>query len=108
MTRALPEWIGDTDDTRVPGRVRLRVFEARDGRCGLCGRKVRAGEHWTCEHVIALINGGKNSEENLGVTCSLCLADKNADDVGEKSKTYRMRAKHLGIELKRKQRWGWR
>lgn len=106
--RSVEEWRGKDDNTPVPPRVRLRVFDAKEGRCGQCGRKIRAGESWTCEHLKALINGGRNRESNLGVTCSMCLPGKNADDVDEKSKTYRMRAKHLNIPLKRKQRWGWR
>ncbi|WP_341893795.1 HNH endonuclease signature motif containing protein [Ferrovibrio terrae] len=100
MPRSVEEWVGKTDDTPVPPRVRLRVFEAMKGRCGICGRKVQAGDKWTCEHVKALINGGENREDNLGVTCSWCLPGKNADDVAEKSTTYRKRSKHAGIKKK--------
>lgn len=56
-----------------------------------------AGEKWTCEHIVALCNGGKNIEANLGLSCSNCLPDKNAEDVAEKADVYRVRAKHLGI-----------
>jgi 5-methylcytosine-specific restriction enzyme A len=97
MPRSVDEWIGATPDTPVPPRVRLRVWEAKEGRCHRCGRKITAGEKWTCEHVRALINGGQNREKNLDVTCSWCLPDKNAEDVAEKSRAYRKRAKHAGI-----------
>lgn len=97
MARSVPEWIGKTDDTPAPPRVRLRVFERCGGKCGECGRKIRPGEGWTLEHLIALINGGKNAESNLGVTCDWCLPAKNAADVAEKAKTYAVKAKHLGI-----------
>lgn len=97
MPRSVPEWIGKTDDTAAPPRVRLRVFERCEGKCGECGRKIRPGESWTLEHLIALINGGKNAESNLGVTCGWCLPAKNAADVAEKSKVARVRAKHLGL-----------
>jgi 5-methylcytosine-specific restriction protein A len=100
MTRSLPEWIGATPDTAIPPRVRLRVFEAKDGRCGQCTRKITAGEPWTLEHIKALVNGGENREANLGVTCSNCLAGKNAADVAEKATVYRKKAKHLGIKAK--------
>lgn len=95
--RTVPEWIGKTDDEPPPPRVRVRVFDRFNGRCGECERKIFAGEKWTCEHIKALINGGENREKNLGVTCDWCLPGKNAADVGEKSKTYKMRAKHLGV-----------
>lgn len=103
--RALPEWIGDTPDTAVPPRVRVRTFDRKGGRCGICGRRIGAGEHWTLEHIKALINGGENRESNLGVTCSWCVPEKNATDVAEKSKTYEMRAKHIGVRTKPKYRW---
>jgi hypothetical protein len=94
--RSPPEWIGDTPDTAVPPRVKVRVFDREHGRCHSCRRKVAAGERWTCEHRKALVNGGENRESNLGVTCDWCLPDKNAADVAEKSSVYRKRAKHIG------------
>lgn len=63
--RTLPEWIGATPDTPIPPRVRLRVFEAHGGVCYLSKRKIRAGEKWQADHVVALINGGENRESNL-------------------------------------------
>lgn len=97
MPRSVDAWTGKNDDTAAPPRVRVRVFERCDGKCGQCGRKIRPGERWTLEHLIALINGGRNAEDNLGVTCDWCLPAKNAADVAEKSKSAKVRAKHLGI-----------
>lgn len=104
MARSVPEWVGKTDDTAAPPRVRLRVFDRCQGRCGICDRKIRPGEGWTLEHVIALINGGKNAESNLDVTCNWCLPAKNAEDVAEKAKTAAVRSKHLGIRHPSKMR----
>lgn len=97
MARSVALWVGRSDDTNAPPRVRLRVWDRCEGRCGQCGRKIRPGEGWTLEHLIALINGGKNAEDNLGVTCDWCLPAKNAADVAVKAKTAAVRAKHLGI-----------
>lgn len=105
MSRSVDEWIGKTDDTQVPPRVRVRVFEAKDGRCHKCTRKIQAGEAWTCEHVVAIINGGENRENNLDLTCCNCLPKKNADDVAEKSKVARVRKKALGIKSGKHSRW---
>lgn len=95
--RSLPEWRGKTPDTPVPDRVRARVFTAKGGRCHRCTRKINAGEKWTCEHLLALINDGENRERNLDVTCNWCLPAKNAEDVAEKSRVYQRKKRHLGI-----------
>lgn len=102
MARSVKEWVGKTDDTAIPDRVRVRVFEKAGGCCTICGRKIRAGERWTLEHVVALINWLKtpeaphgNREKNLGVTCCNCLPGKNAADQAEKSAVYHKRRKSL-------------
>lgn len=97
MARSTDPWIGKTDDSVPPPRVRLRVFERFAGKCHMCGRTIRAGETWTCEHLVAIINGGANAEPNLGLTCCNCLPDKNAADVTEKSGVAKIRKKHLGL-----------
>lgn len=98
MSRSVPEWRGKTPDTAPPDRVRVRVFEAKGGKCHRCSRKIAAGERWTCEHMKALVNGGENRERNLDVTCDWCLPVKNAEDVAEKATVYRKRKKHIGIK----------
>lgn len=97
MSRSVELWIGKTDDTPAPPRVRLRVWERCEGKCHRCSRKIRAGERWTLEHLIALINGGRNAEDNLCLTCCNCTPIKNAEDVAEKAKVYAIRSKHVGI-----------
>ena len=98
--RTVPEWIGATPDTPIPPRVRLRVFEAHGGVCYLSKRKIRAGEKWQCDHVIALTNGGENRERNLAPALEQPHREKTRDDVREKAKVARIRAKHLGIFAK--------
>lgn len=112
MPRSVKEWIGKTDDTPVPPRVRLRVFDAKGGLCHKCRRKIMPGEEWTCEHVVAICNLGPNRESNLDLTCCNCLPEKNAQDVAEKSAVATTRKKFLGIARKsspmpgsRKSRW---
>ena len=97
MARSTKEWIGKTDDTRIPPRVRLRVFEAHDGVCALTGQKIMAGDKWDCDHKVALINGGEHRESNLQPALQLAHRKKTADDVKLKAKADRVRKKHLGI-----------
>lgn len=104
MSRAVEEWIGKSDDTPIPPRVRLRVFETHNGVCYLSGRKIRAGEAWECDHIIALVNGGENRESNLAPALKQAHREKTNADVALKAKIARVRAKHLGIS-KPKTRW---
>ena len=104
MSRAVEEWIGKTDDTPIPPRVKLRVFELHGGVCHLSGRKIRAGEPWDCDHVKALINGGENRESNLAPALRDKHRLKTAEDVAEKAVVARKRTKHLGI-ARPKYRW---
>jgi 5-methylcytosine-specific restriction enzyme A len=98
MTRAVDEWIGATPDSVIPPRVRVRVFERCDGRCGECRRKIGPADTWIVEHLIALVNGGQNRETNLGITCGWCKPQKDARDVAQKSHNAKVRARHLGVK----------
>lgn len=104
MARSVNEWIGKNDDTEAPDRVRLRVFTRCKGRCHRCGRKIGPADKWTLEHLLALVLGGQNRESNLGITCSWCLPEKNAEDQAAKSKIARISKKHLGLD-KPKRKW---
>jgi len=75
--------------TRIPGSIRRAVIE-RDGRvCQLCSRPVvvrtrrrgRARTHdhqLTLDHVVAVVNGGATSIDNLRVCCRRCNMRKGA------------------------------
>lgn len=103
MSRAVSEWIGKTDDDPIPPRVRIRVFERASKRCQDCGRSLHGGDRWEADHIVAIINGGENREQNLQCLCAWCHKSKSSIDVAEKSMVNRKRSKHLG--LKRKSRF---
>lgn len=96
--REVPEWMGKTDDTPIPPRVKLRVFEKYGGVCYLSGLKIGPGDKWDAEHVIAICNGGQNRESNLKPALRDKHPKKTARDVAEKAKVYAIRSKHLGIK----------
>lgn len=98
MTRHVEVWVGKTDDSPVPPRVRLRVFERYGGVCYLSGRKISAGDKWDLEHVVALCNGGLHREDNMAPALVEPHKIKTAADLKQKSKDYRVRAKHNGIK----------
>lgn len=99
MTRTLPEWIATHDDAAIPPRVQNRVYMKHNGICPKCSRVLVAGK-WACDHIVALVNGGPHRESNLQPLCaSPCHSDKTRTDVALKSKTYRVRAKSIGIRF---------
>jgi len=101
LPRSVPEWIGKTDDSAIPPRVTLRVWDRCEGTCHRCGRAIPVGDAWIIEHLVAIILGGRNAERNLCLTCSWCKPLKDAEDVAEKSKTAAVKAKFLGIKTKK-------
>ncbi len=100
MSRSTEEWIGATDDTPIPPRVKLRVFERFEGRCHLSGRKITPADKWDCDHIKALINGGENRESNLAPALRDKHREKTAEDVAIKARVACQRQHHLGIKGK--------
>jgi 5-methylcytosine-specific restriction protein A len=102
MSRSVEEWIGKTDDTPIPPRVKLRIWERCGGRCYLTGKKIMPGDAHDYDHIRAICNGGQNRESNIALILRDKHREKTSEDVAEKSKTYRMRAKFLGVWPKSK------
>jgi 5-methylcytosine-specific restriction protein A len=99
MTRSVPEWIGKTDDSAIPVRVKLRVHANAEGRCAKCGVEAAVGQY---DHAISLILGGENRESNLQFLCTPCHKAKTKLDVKLKAKVARVRARHLGVKRRRR------
>lgn len=103
MSRTVEEWIGKTPDSQPPPRVRLRVFDRYGGICHRSGIKIRPGDQWDLDHVVAIINGGENRESNLApILKGKPHNEKSAEDVAEKSMVARKRKAHLGIKPKKR------
>jgi hypothetical protein len=107
LMRSTSEWIGKTDDAKIPDYVRLRVFSRHNGICHISKRRIRPGEHWDCDHVTALCNGGEHRERNLAPALCEPHRRKTADDRAEKARVDRKSKYHLGItKPKRKMQSG--
>jgi 5-methylcytosine-specific restriction protein A len=98
MSRSVDEWIGRTDDTAIPPRVKLRIHAKAEGRCAKCGLEANPGQY---DHTISLIIGGKNSESNIQLLCVPCHKGKTRLDVKLKAKVARVRMRHAGIKKPR-------
>lgn len=106
MARTVKEWIGRTDDSQPPSRVKMRILEAHGFRCYRTGVEIRDGDapHIQYDHKIALINGGENRESNLGPIFAKAHREKTREDVAEKAKIAKKRAKAF-VQARPKKRW---
>lgn len=99
MARSVDEWIGRTDDAKVPPRVRLRIFDRENGICHLTGRKIDpVRDAWDLDHKVSLILGGEHRETNLFPALKEAHKRKTATEIAVKSKIARVRKKHIGIK----------
>lgn len=101
--RAVKEWVGLTPDSPVPAKVKLRVLMRYSRRCHWTGKPIRPGDAWDVDHVIAIINGGRNAESNLApILRGKAHVEKTAEDRDEADKVRRIREKHYGLRPKSK------
>jgi len=96
MPRTLPEWIGKTPDTKVPKRVRQRVYDAHNGTCHICELPIKTAETWHLDHLLALIMGGENREKNLAPAHAHCNLKKANDEKAAKAKVAKIKGRHTG------------
>lgn len=101
MPRSVPEWIGATPDSKIPDRVKLRVWEREGGRCYLSGRKITPSDQYDYDHKIALIlwtgEGHGNRESNIFPVIRAKHREKTKQDVKQRAKSDAVRKKHIGI-----------
>lgn len=95
--RDVSEWIGADDNTPIPPRVKVRLFQKFGGFCQICTLSIRGKLLAEYDHAVALINGGANRENNIQLVCSECHKGKTRQDVAEKSRMARKRMKAIGI-----------
>ncbi len=80
---------------QLTDQQKARLFLDRGGRCHRCHRKIRPGEIWYDEHLIALENGGTNAWDNRDVTCAWCFPQKNAEDHAKAAKSRHVATAHV-------------
>lgn len=100
MTRPVPLWESSNPNAMPPPRVKARIVTRQDGVCACgCGVKLGVcGEAIEFDHIVAVVNGGANREDNIQALREPCHKVKTRADVAEKSTVARKRAKHLGLK----------
>ena len=96
MARTVKEWVGRTDDSKAPPRVRQRCYDREQGICYLCETPIQAAKGFELDHKKALIKNGENRESNLFPVHKHCHKIKTAQDNKDKAKTARIKGKHIG------------
>ncbi|MBN8294538.1 HNH endonuclease [Rhodobacter sp. NTK016B] len=97
MARKTAEWIGRTDDTPPPPRVKERILRAHGNRCAITQREFGPGDTIEFDHILALTNGGENREGNLQPVLSTAHKEKSRADVRIRAKNSRVFKKRNGI-----------
>lgn len=87
-----------------PARI-ARIFAANDGRCHICGRKLRPGDDYEIDHKVALALGGTDDDDNLAPACDWCHGAKSSDDTTAAAKGKRTATKHTVPKRYRKSTW---
>jgi len=83
------------DRVRRTPQQRAALFLKQGGTCGLCSRRLRPGDDWFLEHVLALECGGADTDDNLQVRCGWHKAAKDAADHGQAGKQRQTATKHF-------------
>lgn len=98
--RTVEEWIGKSDDAKVPPHVRLRIFEREKGKCHISGRRITPADQWDLDHKVALADGGEHREANLFPAIRERHREKTAAENTERAVIRSKRSKHFGIRAK--------
>lgn len=99
--RETKEWIGASDDAKIPDRIKLRIWVREQGRCYLTGAQIRPGDKYQFEHKVALCNGGQHRESNIFLALDDPHKDKTAEDRAQKERDDRIIKRHAGIKKPR-------
>ncbi len=93
--RSIPEWVGRTPDSKIPGIVRDRVKARNGGLCYLSGIEI-AGKPWQVEHVKPLSMGGEHRETNMRPVLAEPHREKTDEETRLRKKADRIRRKRDG------------
>lgn len=99
--RSVPEWIGKTDNSRIPASVKQRIVEAQDNRCALTNVEFRPGDQIEFDHKVDLWLHGENRESNLRAVLKEAHRKKTDAQAKIRAKVMRNKQKHLGLRPKK-------
>ena len=83
--------------TRTPSH-REAICKAHNWECHICHTRIVPPQGWALDHIVPLMGGGTDTDDNLAPVHNKCHAVKTALDVERIAKGKRVRAKHLGLK----------
>ena len=98
--RRVREWVGKNDDTPIPDRVKVRIWQRScdwyhgSPSCACCGLPILV-PMIEFDHIVAICNGGENRESNIRPVHLWCHREKTRADMQRKAADYRKRRKHV-------------
>jgi 5-methylcytosine-specific restriction protein A len=99
LSRSVPEWIGATDDTPTPARVKLRVKRRANSCCEICFVRAERGD---TDHIEPVVFSTKerplNRENNLQWLCINHHKSKTRKDVADKALAAKRQKQMAGIK----------
>lgn len=91
-----------TNRRRRSSKEREAICIARGWTCHICGGVIHPGrEKWELDHVIPLASGGSDDDANISPAHAKCHLGKTCRDIPVIAKGERVRAKHMGLQIKR-------
>jgi 5-methylcytosine-specific restriction protein A len=95
--RAVEEWIGKTPDSKIPDRVKLRIWRREEGRCYLTGKKIMPNDSFEYEHKKRIEDGGQHRESNIFLALKEPHKRKSAEERAAAKKADDIAKRHIGI-----------
>ncbi len=102
MPRSVPEWIGKSDNSRIPASVKQRIVEAQDNRCALNPEhEFKPGDKIEFDHKTPLWLHGEHRERNLQAVLAESHIRKTKAEAKIRAQVNRRRQMHLGLRPKK-------
>ena len=92
----------------LTAQQRAKLFLDAGGKCACCTRKIRPGEVWHDDHIVALMNGGGNEITNRRIVCHWCHKGKTKADHQVAAKARAVATKHFVPRKQQGKRGGFR
>jgi 5-methylcytosine-specific restriction protein A len=105
-TAKLKEWVGKSAEAMPGQTVLLRLYAKQNGICACgCGQVMNLNrDKVDCDHIVALIDGGENRENNLQLLLHACHKAKTSAEASARSEERRHKSK--AFTALRKPQWG--
>jgi len=96
--RSVEEWVGRSPNSKVPDRVKLRIWRRENGRCYLTGKKIMPNDSFDYEHKKRIEDGGENRESNIFLALTAPHKRKSAEERAAAKKADDIAKRHIGIK----------